>query len=161
MRNKYLISFLIVFSIMLTFVGLEENASAKYVNNHTTLTELRGAWYNYAGKNKWSKIVVNKHSVNLYMYFENTLHAYSYSLKNNNLNITNLNGKKNVYSFYTGTSHATSSSEYWLSRQRIHGKRVMKSYYNSGYFEVWNRNKIKHNYSYNYDKPDYISQIGK
>lgn len=162
MQKTFLSTLTIIVAIVTLFI-VKNKVSASYVNHQTTPTELRGTWYQYAGKNKWNKTIVNKHSVEIIIYDSSSkkYHRGGFILKHHNLDVTFYNSKKHVYSFYVGECHANSSSEYWLSKQKVHGKRVMKSYYNSGCFDVYTKNKIKHNYNYVYDKSDYISKIGE
>ncbi|ETY74092.1 hypothetical protein [Lactiplantibacillus fabifermentans] len=170
MRGKkvWLVGLLVLLGLALgTSTSL--TASAKYAGHSATPTELRGTWYQYRGKNKWTKMVISKQAVK---YNGKTL--YTPKKKSwHQLYVRKFNkgtgGSKGIKG-YGGANYifndkfqydAQIMGSFWLSAQKVKGKRVMKSYYNMGYFEVYTRQKVKHNYSYQYNGSQYLNKIGR
>jgi len=144
-------------------------ASAKYAGHSATPTELRGTWYQYQGHHKWEKIVITKHAFKLngktlYTPYKKSWHKLyvkrskkgqgaGYGLKGYGGTNYIFNGKFKSDYQYLGS--------FWLSSKKIKGHRVMKSYFNMGYFSVYTHQKLKHNYSYEYKGRQYMNQIGR
>ncbi|RMC41324.1 hypothetical protein F5ESL0233_03085 [Lactobacillus sp. ESL0233] len=147
-------------TLMFTVTGMvfSSTVQAKYVGHNATPTELRGNWYAYKGHNKWTHIKITKHafiydgkvSCSLNKKGTQKLHVMRYKQ----------NGRP-YYDMNKSNYHYQEIGSFWLSRSKVQGRRVMKSYYNMGYFTVYTRNKIKHDYSYEVKGAGYMQQIGK
>jgi len=134
------------------------NANAKYVGHNSTPTELRGTWYRYEGHNKWDTYKITKKSVkyNGHLLYSTgkdgskklfikkyTKHSGdTFGIRGNGTSY-NLNGHFK-YDYQT-------TGQYWLSHQKVSGHRVLKNYHQMGQYNVFTKNKVKHNYSYHKD----------
>ncbi|MDF7639371.1 hypothetical protein PT285_08165 [Lactobacillus sp. ESL0791] len=145
--------------LVVTAIGITTPlpAQAKYMGHSATPTELRGNWYRYEGNNKWQHFKITKHSCilngkvlcSLNKKGAKKLHVMQYKQ----------NGKA-YYDLNKFSYHYQEIGSFWLSQRKIHGRRVMKSYYNMGYFSVYTRSKIKHDYSYEV-KGDFNKYLGR
>ncbi|UQS84798.1 hypothetical protein MOO46_06010 [Apilactobacillus apisilvae] len=156
----------ILFALLL-FFGINVNsAQAKYKGHHQTPTELRGNWYAW---NKHTKKFDHMHIYKYSVYFnQKRLYAknnksYMYVIKHKKG--SSKYGKQHGfggtnYTFYRSFTMGDAKA-YWLSHRKIHGRRVLKTYKDSLGFNIYNRTKIKHDYSYNYTEYNYMSKIGR
>jgi len=164
MKIKNVLSVGLVFTCLTIGGFTYTNASAKYVGNHAIPTELRGTWYHYEGSNKWTTYKLTK---NRFKYNWKTL--YSLSGKGyRKLSVKKYpKGKKYGYG---GTNYVLNSlakndveslGTFWLSHKKVNGKRTLRFYLHQGVFNVFTKDKIKHNYTYVYNGQNYLGQIGK
>lgn len=147
------------------------NAHAKYVGHNATPTEIRGTWYRYNGNNKWDSYKISKRSVkyNGKVIFSTSgkgsqkLHVKRY-LKGKNY------GTHQYKNIYGGTNYDLNSlakydyqklGSFWLSHKKINGKRTLRFYLHQGVFNVLTKDKLKHNYTYQYNGANYMNQIGR
>jgi len=128
------------------------NANAKYVGHNSTPTELRGTLYKYNGHNKWDTYKITKKSV---MYNGHLLYS------------TGKGGSKKLFIKHSGDTYMLNghfkydyqtTGTYWLSHQKVNGHRVLKNYHLMGQYNVFTKNKLKHNYSYHKDS---LKDIGR
>jgi len=144
-------------------------ASAKYQGHSATPTELRGTWYQYQGKHKWLKVKITKHAFN----WNNQLRYTPQKKSWHQLYVKRYKKNQDAYGGlkgYGGTNYIFNGKfkyeyqhlgAFWLSKQRVKGQRVMKSYYNMFDFKVYTKKKIAHNYSYQYKGKQYMNRIGR
>ena len=155
--KKTLVILASILILVATGLVFSSKVEAKYVGHNATPTELRGTWYEYKGHNKWNHIKITKHA-----FIQNGQVLCSLNKKGyKKLHVTRY--KQNGRPYYVLNKfnyHYQEVGSFWLSKRKIYGKRVMKSYYNMGYFSVYTRNKIKHDYSYQ-TKGNYKKQLGK
>lgn len=128
------------------------NASAKYVGRNSTPTELRGTWYRYEGHNKWDTYKITKKSVkyNGYLLYS-TSKGGSNKLFIKPLNKKVTGGSGVSYILNGHFKNDDTFGEFWLSHQKVNGHRVLKNYHLMGQYNVFTKNKVKHNYSYHKD----------
>lgn len=159
MKARKLLS-VIITAIVLVIIGSANltKVQAKYVGHNDTPTELRGNWYQYEGNNKWTHVKITKHA---YIINGKTIcGSNKKGVKKLYVTQSQEQGGK-VYNFNKFKFHYQEVGVNWLSKRKIHGKRVMKSYYNMGYFQVYTRNKLKHKYNYEVNGSKYLKQLGK
>ncbi|MFC6206736.1 hypothetical protein [Levilactobacillus tongjiangensis] len=159
LRQRLLIATLLALGLLIG-PGSSVTAHAKYKGHSQTPTELRGTWYQYQGHHKWTKIKITKYKV---IYNGKALYStkkkgsqrlFVKKYKKGNGGVNYLLNGKYKYGYQT-------MGNFWLSKKKVHGKRIMKSYYNMGYFQAYTRTKLAHNYSYQYDGADYMNKIGR
>lgn len=156
----------ILFALLLFFSAGVNLVHAKYKGHHQTPTELRGNWYAWdKHKKKFNHMHIYKYSIYLnqkklyvkhhksYMYVIRHKKGSSRYGNQHGFGGTNYTFRK---SFTMGDAKA-----YWLSRRKVNGRRVLKTYKNSLGFNIYNRKKVKHDYAYNYTKYNYMSKIGR
>jgi hypothetical protein len=156
--KKLLVTLATILTFIVTGTIFASTVQAKYVGHDATPTELRGNWYIYGGHNKWSHIKITKHA---YTYNGKTLCSLG---KKGPRKLHVMRYKQNGRPYYDMNKynyHYQEIGAFWLSRSKAQGRRVMKSYYNMGFFNVYTRNKIKHDYSYQTKGADYLRQLGK
>ncbi|TPR13218.1 hypothetical protein [Apilactobacillus timberlakei] len=159
MFKKYFlgISFALLLAVILFFNFNSQNIHASYSGHHTIPSELRGNWYQWNKYNhKLDHYRFNKYSV----YQNGKLMLGKYKSKNNGLLYINKLGKKSKVYNFVGKADFGDGLNYWLSHKKVHGRRVMKLYVNQGYFSVFTRQKLHHDYSYQYNGMDYNKKIG-
>ncbi|MCP9615575.1 hypothetical protein [Levilactobacillus brevis] len=142
--------------IGLSLFGVPSTAHAKYVGHYSTPTEIRGTWYQYRGKNKFNVIKISKHS----FYYKGKL---LYSSKKSGANKLYVEAdKSSSNSVYLLNGHYKyeyqTFGSFWLSKSKVAGHRVLKNYHQMGQYNVFTRNKVKHNYSY---EKNSLKDIGK
>ncbi|TPR40451.1 hypothetical protein [Apilactobacillus micheneri] len=136
------------------FIGLNNNsANAQYKGHHETPTELRGTWYSWDKYNhKFYKMRITKYSAGPINNHNHKNHNYYYlyvSKASKGYGGINYDLNSKVSS---GVAGASDGSATWLSHKKVHGKRVLMNYERMGYFSVMTRQRIKHDYSFTYNK---------
>lgn len=159
---KWIKGFIVGLSICagLVVLGIPSTAHAKYVGHYATPTEIRGTWYQYRGSNKFYVVRITKHAV----YYHGVLLYSSTKSGANRLFVKKLSKKVTtgfgtVYLLNGHYKYETQTvGEFWLSRSKVSGHRVLKNYHQMWAYNVFTRTKVKHNYSY---EKDNFKDIGK
>ncbi|WEV70951.1 hypothetical protein OZY43_00480 [Lactobacillus sp. ESL0785] len=162
MRFKKIIIALSTAFLMIVLAKTPTTVHAKYVGLYATPTELRGNWYQYVdngyGTYKLNHWHIFKHAIKLNG--KTLISSQKHGTKKLYVTLWHEKGGI-VYSFNKANYHYQDLGEFWLSKRKIHGRRVMKSYYNMGYFEVYTRAKLRHNYCYEVKGSTYLKKLGQ
>ena len=139
-------------------LGIPSTAHAKYVGHYATPTEIRGTWYQYTGENKFFVVKITKHAI-----YDSGKILYSTSKTGYRRLFVKKYTKNSGDSFGirgSGTSYILNGhykydyqtvGQYWLSKTKVAGHRVLKNYHQMGNYNVFTRTKVKHNYCYEND----------
>ncbi|WP_251954363.1 hypothetical protein [Levilactobacillus brevis] len=132
----------------ITTVGVTAQAKAQ-----STPKSIRGTWYQHRGKNKFFVIKITKNNV----YVNSKL---TYSTKKSGANKIFIQSLSKKVTHGSGVSYILNGhykyeyqtfGEFWLSKEKISNRRVLKNYHHMDHYNVFTKNKIKHNYSYHKD----------
>ena len=129
------------------------NASAKYVGHHAIPTELRGTWYQYRGKNKFFVIKITKNNVYVnskLTYSTKKIGANKVFIQSLSKKVTHGSGISYILNGHYKYEYQT-FGEFWLSKEKVSNRRVLKNYHHMDHYNVFTKNKVKHNYSYHKD----------
>ncbi|WP_105956806.1 hypothetical protein [Apilactobacillus quenuiae] len=156
--KKTVIGFCCSLLLALTLFLVVSNIStyAKYKGHYETPTELRGNWYE-SGQNNYGdwqtyhmyigKKAVYQDGMKLYDINDHKMNS-AFMLYVQKINKKDMDFAGNTYVLNGKLVPYKDESPYvWLSKNRIHGKRVLKSYTLMNGIETWTRNKIKKDYS--------------
>lgn len=146
-------------------LGIPSTAHAKYVGHYATPTEIRGTWYQYKGKNKFNVIKITKHSFyykGKLLYSSKKSGANKLFVKEYTKNSGDTFGIRGSGISYILNGHYQydyqTIGQFWLSKSKVAGHRVLKNYHQMGQYNVFTRTKVKHNYSY---EKNSLKDIGK
>ncbi|TPR19573.1 hypothetical protein DY138_02710 [Apilactobacillus timberlakei] len=158
LHKNSIIGFIFSLFLALTLFLVISNRTtyAKYKGHYETPTELRGNWYE-SGQNNYGdwqtyhmyigKKAVYQDGMKLYDVHNHKMNN-AYMLYVQKINKKDMDFAGNTYVLNGKlVPYKTESPYVWLSKKRIHGKRVLKSYTLMNGIETWTRSKIKKDYS--------------
>lgn len=156
--------------ILFLSISLIDTQAVSASSRYTTPKSLRGTWYEYnrySKKNGFFVIKIMAHKV--ISYGDGMKNSYTpYRHGSYRLNVQyhpkgwyGIGGA--TYTFNNGIDTAHQLPQFWIGKRKIHGhyRHVLKGYLQMGWFQVYLKTKVHHDYSYNYDKSDYMSKIGR
>lgn len=145
-RNRLGIKLMVVVLVTIGMLGIGMKATRASANSwhhpYTTPTALRGSWYQYEGNGHYLKVRITPHS-----YKMGTFYLSPYQSGYHKLYVTRYNGR---YMFNRANYHYQMTPQFWIGKRWINGRyhRVMKAYFNMGYYQVFLHKPVHHDYSY-------------